>query len=167
MIYSTLETRHPAGQCIISLGRIARSLSAAFPPTSLSLSLPLASLLPELFLLFFSSIFFLSFFLLFSFSFLPPFATIATLTSCLLRETRQREGVGWRERERADEENDRARNVVGIEMEREELEWGRIPAYTNASMPLTHQPHPVFWPSGLSVTFVETPLASFRSFITR
>lgn len=51
---------------------------------------------------------------------------------------------GWRQRER-------------------EAEYSR----TNASMPLTHQPHPVFRPSGLSVTFVETPLASFRSFITR
>lgn len=113
MIYSTLETRHPARRVSLS---VVSSLSLGRLSSNLFISLPLASLFPKLFLLFF---------------FFPPFATIATLTSCLLRETRQKEGeeMGWRERERADKERTIEREASGDGERWRELERGRTLAY--------------------------------------
>lgn len=75
MIYSTLETRHPASSVSLSVSSLFTSLSPFLRPLYLSSSrISLSQAISPFF----------------------SFATIATLTSCLLRETRRKEKE-WRE----------------------------------------------------------------------
>ena len=157
MIYSTLETRHPAS-------RVSLSLSLHLSPSfSLSLSSPFlrplylsssrVSLSEAISLFFFSSS-----------SSVRYDSNVNQLPTYLEKHDGRRE----KERDSAERERESEKRANDSERGGREKSWNEAEyAHTNASMPLTHQPHPVFRPSGLSVTFVETSLASFRSFITR